>query len=187
MVRIFIVLFLILQVSPVAAHSLRLFARVEAGQVSGYAFFIGGGHPSNVDWIAKMNNEIIAQGKTDESGKYHFSAPSPVIGDIIITVNTGEGHIATTRLVPERFELSLSTAEKKPATVIDSDGKLPDATPDSKITERLVEQAVERQVGPLLERIVAMDSRMRLTDVMSGIFLIIGLAGIGLWIRNRRR
>jgi nickel transport protein len=51
----------------------------------------------------------------------------------------------------------------------------------------LVEAAVQRQVAPLLERIEMMDDRLRFTDVMSGIFLIIGLAGIGLWARGRRR
>jgi nickel transport protein len=32
-----------------------------------------------------------------------------------------------------------------------------------------------------------MDDRLRFTDVMSGIFLIVGLAGIALWARGRRR
>ena len=52
-------------------------------------------------------------------------------------------------------------------------------------TAALIEAAVQHQVAPLLERIEAMDDRLRLTDVMSGIFLIVGLAGIGLWARSR--
>lgn len=185
MARVFIVIFCMLQVGSATAHSLRLFAKVDAGQINGYAFFIGGGRPSDVNWVAKMNNQTVARGKTDTNGGYHFAVPAPVTGDVVITVDTGEGHIATTRLVPARFDLSLSTATdgQSPAAVIASNG----ATPDTRVTERIVEEAVERQVGPLLERIEAMDTRMRLTDVISGIFLIIGLAGIGLWIRSRGR
>ncbi|PHI29036.1 hypothetical protein [Budvicia aquatica] len=183
MVRVFIALFFMLQIGPATAHSLRLFARVDAGQIGGYAFFIGGGRPSGVNWVAKMNNQTVATGKTDTNGGYHFAVPTPITGDVVITVDTGEGHIATTRLAPERFELSLPTAGQPSAVVIDGTSTQPDA----QTTERLVEAAVERQVGPLLERIEAMDTRMRLTDVISGIFLIIGLAGIGLWIRSRGR
>lgn len=187
MVRVFIALFFMLQIGPATAHSLRLFARVDAGQISGYAFFIGGGRPSDVNWAAKMNGETVAAGKTDTDGKYHFAVPSPVTGDVVITVDTGEGHIATTRLTPERFERPLSTAGQQFAAATASNGTQPDAAPYANVTERLVEEAVERQVGPLLERIEAMDTRMRLTDVVSGIFLIIGLAGIGLWVRSRGR
>ena len=57
---------------------------------------------------------------------------------------------------------------------------------DEKVAA-LVEAAVQRQVEPLLERIEQMDDRLRFTDILSGIFLIIGLVGIGLWARARRR
>ena len=58
--------------------------------------------------------------------------------------------------------------------------------PEATQLAALVESAVQRQVEPLLERIEQMDNRLRFTDIMSGIFLIIGLAGIGLWARGRK-
>ena len=61
-----------------------------------------------------------------------------------------------------------------------------EAAPASEETALLVEAAVQRQVEPLLERIEAMDSRLRYTDMMSGLFLIAGLAGMVLWALGRK-
>ena len=249
MTRLVISLLFILLANTAQAHSLRLFAKVDDSQVTGYAFFIGGGRPADVKWVAKMNDKEIASGKTNAKGGYNFKVPESVVGDIVITVDTEEGHIATTRLALDRFgPISSQTParvqkEKKPpitvtklpperfnkagptisgqAPVSLQGGGSPSTTttkpvpehpgrtgptnsqtptrapgeempsspvvPSSEATSRMVEDAVQRQVGPLLERIEVMDARMRFTDVMSGVFLIIGLAGIGLWARSRKR
>ncbi|WP_246161855.1 hypothetical protein [Segnochrobactrum spirostomi] len=50
-----------------------------------------------------------------------------------------------------------------------------------------MDAAVQRQIEPLMEQIEAMDSRLRFTDVISGLFLILGLAGMGLWANGRRK
>ncbi|MFA5663383.1 hypothetical protein [Castellaniella sp.] len=200
--RVMALLLIALLAGPVNAHSLRLFARVDGAQVSGYAFFIGGGRPSNVGWVAKMDGVAVAEGHTDDEGHYQFTVPSRVTGDVVITVDTQEGHVATTRLPPTRFA-DLSGADAPQGGASGGTARGPDASqgaaplpgdaragmraPLDAADRQLVEEAVERQVGPLLERIEAMDARMRLTDTMSGIFLIIGLAGIGLWARSRKR
>ena len=43
------------------------------------------------------------------------------------------------------------------------------------------------ELKPLMEQIDRMESRLRFTDMVSGVFLILGLAGMGLWARGRRR
>jgi nickel transport protein len=50
-----------------------------------------------------------------------------------------------------------------------------------------MELAVERAVAPLMAQIEEMDARMRLTDILSGLFLIAGLAGMALWATGRRK
>lgn len=185
MIRILTVFLSLLVASPVFAHSLRVFAKVNGGEVIGYAFFIGGGRPSGVAWTAKMDSKTVASGVTDREGGYKFAAPNPLTGELIITVDTQEGHIATAKLSPERFgKVEAATTPDATASVNSAPSQAPTAT--SGPTVQVVEEAVERQVGPLLERLEAMDARMRFTDIMSGIFLIIGLAGIGLWARSRK-
>jgi len=193
MARIAAILLAVLLASPVAAHSLRVFAKVEGDTISGYAFFIGGGRPSGARWVAKMGDEEVASGETDPEGGYSFSVPRPVVAPVAILVDTGDGHVASARLGAERFGAVAASAKETPAgeapekaSVAEDAADPPPARP-AETEARLVEEAVERQVAPLLERIEAMDARLRFTDVMSGIFLIIGLAGIALWARGRRK
>lgn len=167
--------------TPATAHSLRLFARVEGNAVGGYAFFIGGGRPAGVKWVASMGEVMIASGETDAQGRYRFTVPDPVLDMIAVTVDTGEGHVATAKLPLARFGLVAGAVEVASASVPPGDPAVDAAA------ARMVEAAVERQVGPLMERIEAMDARMRFTDILSGIFLIIGLAGMALWARGRGR
>ena len=191
--RFLLALLLILAVaSPAMAHKLKIFAAVEGNVVAGYAFFIGGGRAQDTPWQAKDEaGTLLGEGRTGPEGEFRLTVPEPIASDITISVNTQEGHIAATTLAAARFGAAPSapaaapapTASSAPEATFDAPAG-PAATPD---TAALVEAAVQRQVEPLLERIEEMDSRLRMTDILSGIFLIIGLAGIGLWARGRRK
>jgi len=180
---------------PAAAHKLKVFAAVEGDAVTGYAFFIGGGRARGTPWVAKdAAGAVIATGETDADGVYRFVPPQPVASGITITVDTREGHIASAFLAASRFGGAATVDPAAPAaqaSVRDTGASATEAesaTPplaDERIAA-LVEVAVQRQVEPLLERIEEMDSRLRFTDILSGLFLIAGLAGIGLWARGRR-
>jgi nickel transport protein len=174
---------------PAAAHKLKVFATVSGDAITGYAFFIGGGRAREVPWDAKDADGRIASGETDAEGGFSLEPPQPVTSDITVTVDTREGHIASAVIAASRFGPSagpLSSPPPEDADVAEAAGEdLAIVTPEASAD--MVEAAVQRQVAPLLERIEMMDDRLRFTDVMSGIFLIVGLAGIGLWARGRRR
>ena len=182
---------------PAFAHKLKVFAAVEGDAVAGYAFFIGGGRAMGTSWTAKDDTgKVIATGTTDEEGRFRIVPPEPVTSDITVTVDTHEGHIASTTVAADRFGTAAQGAETPPTTAparSSTSPAVPQAAPaatagtvsDAKV-QALVEAAVQRQVEPLLERIEQMDDRLRFTDILSGIFLIIGLVGIGLWARARR-
>jgi nickel transport protein len=179
--------------APAEAHKLKVFAAVEGDAVSGYAFFIGGGRAKGTSWTAKdATGTVIAEGKTDDEGRYRFTPPPPVTSDVTITVNTQEGHIAFAVIAPSRFggSAAAGTTVTAPTAVSAAPAASPSQGSSQPVSDEriaaLVETAVQRQVEPLLERIEQMDDRLRFTDVLSGIFLIIGLAGIGLWIKARK-
>jgi hypothetical protein len=189
--RLLIVCALVAMASPAAAHRLKLFATVDGHHVSGYAFFVGGARAQGTDWMARTaDGEILAQGKTDAEGLYDFDLSSPVTDTITIVVDTHEGHIATASLSPERFGETGNS--EKPSQVAETR-----ATPPREISQttglqqqdltELVEHAVHRQVAPLQEQIEAMDSRLRYSDIVSALCLILGLAGIGLYVRSLRK
>lgn len=161
---------------PAEAHKLKVFATVEGDAVRGYAFFVGGGRAQGTDWLAQMaGGTEIARGTTGADGTYRFALPDPVTGAVTVTVDTHEGHIASATLPAERFGLAPAAAAPEAVTA-----------PAEADLAALVEAAVQRQIEPLQEQIEAMDSRLRVTDVVSGLFLIIGLAGTALYFRGRK-
>lgn len=182
MIRLLLPLLLALAfVGPAQAHKLKVFATVEGAEVTGYAFFIGGGRAAGAVWTAKdPAGTMLASGTTDGEGRFAFRVPQPPV-DATVTVDTREGHIAAATLPASRFG-GAAALLPPPA-----DGAEPamEAPGDARLAT-LVEAAVQRQVTPLMERIEQMDDRLRLADVMSGIFLILGLAGMALWAKGRR-
>lgn len=85
------------------AHSLKVFARTDGEQISGYAFFVGGGRPVGAEWVATAAGKAVAEGQTGAEGEYAFAVPNTVSDDIAITVDVKDGHIASTRVASGRF------------------------------------------------------------------------------------
>jgi nickel transport protein len=180
--------------SPATAHKLKLFAAIEGNTIAGYAFFIGGGRAQDTPWRAKdESGKLLGEGRTGPEGEFRLTVPEPIASDITITVDTKEGHMASKTLEAARF--GVAEPATAPAPAPEASVTAPAAAfgdPASSVAAApdvaaLVEAAVQRQVTPLLERIEEMDSRLRYADIMSGIFLIVGLAGIGLWARGRHK
>ena len=159
--------------SPAFAHKLKVFATASGGTVSGYAYFVGGGRAQGTEWTATdASGKTIAEGLTGADGAYSLAAPEPIDADITITVNTREGHIASTMVRAQHFG----------STAVDTQLAAPVA---GEPAADAIETAVQRQLQPVLQRLEEMDARLRFVDIMSGLFLIIGLAGIGLWARGQ--
>lgn len=171
---------------PAVAHSLRVFVTAEGPMVRGYGFFVGGGRPNGAAWRAEAGAVTLATGTTDGDGAFGFVLPGPVDGDIVVTVDPGDGHAARATLAADRP----GGAASRPALLPGGGASglaAPAPTPTVADVETAVEAAVARQVEPLLIRIEEMDARLRLTDLVSGGLAIFGLAGIALWLRGRGR
>jgi nickel transport protein len=176
---------------PVAAdaHRLKLFATVEDGTVSGYAFFIGGGRPEGAALVIRDGEgRELYRGTTDAAGT--FSWRPPQASDLTLLVDAGDGHVAEAAITEGRFSVVEGSATA--AAAADSagaeSGVLPaDAKDLADMIGRSVDRAVSRQVRPLLEAYAAAEGRVRFNDVAGGIGMIIGLAGVALWALGRRR
>ncbi len=181
MIRMLLALLLVLGLAvPAQAHKLKLFASVEGAGVKGYAFFVGGGRAQDSPFVATdAAGTEIARGRTDADGRFAFQVPGVAATGVTVTVDTQEGHMASVTLAADRFGSAATTTSAASA------GPVSRPAQDREVGA-LVEAAVQRQIEPLLERIEQMDSRLRLTDALSGVFLIFGLAGMALWARGRR-
>ncbi|MEF2074809.1 cobalamin biosynthesis protein CbiM [Consotaella aegiceratis] len=186
---------------PAFAHRLKLFATVEDMTVSGYAFFIGGGRPYDAKLtITAPDGETVFEGRTDDSGAYSWVAPK--VADYVLAVDTGDGHVADATIAADRF---FDGSEPDATRTVQQSDPPPDrtarpaATPAepqaasgideaeiARLTESAVDRAVARQIRPLLEAYDQADGRLRFNDIMGGIGMIVGLAGLGAWALSRR-
>jgi len=173
---------------PASAHKLKVFVTVEGGTIRGYAFFVGGGRAAGVPWTARdASGGTIAAGDTDAAGGFAFAALPPPASDVTVTVDTREGHVASGTLAAARLGGTAAAAPVAAGAGRPPDAAGVDAGASDEHLAALVEAAVQRQVGPLFERFEEMEARLRYADVLSGVFLILGLAGAALWATGRRK
>lgn len=180
-----------------SAHRLKLFLTVEDGALGGYAFFVGGGRPEGSTVIIKdSGGHEIYRGKTDDQGGFRWKPP--IAADYSVTVDAGDGHWVEGSVAAERLGAVPSAPAPAPTAPLSeqaASAPKPDAgacaQPDSvalaKLVEAQVDRAVARQLRPLIESYNLAEGRVRLNDVMGGIGMIVGLAGMGLWGLARRR
>lgn len=174
--------------APAQAHRLRVFATVEDGAVSGFAFFVGSGRAQGADIAIKSSeSEAVEHVHTDDEGRFVWRPPAPATFHIV--ASTGDGHVSETTIDKARFGGSPPAREAMPSPA----GVEPAVAPATgseefaRLVEQKVDAAVARQIRPLLESYAAAESRLRFNDIMGGVGMIFGFAGIALWISSRRR
>ena len=183
---------LLASAAPALAHRLIVFAAREGEAVTGYAFFVGGGRASEAQaFLRDAEGRTLAQARTDAQGAFRFAPPSGL--DVTIVVNAGDGHVAEAPVAGERFapETPARAAAQQSAQENAQEGAQESARAlapaDLAVIERRVEEAVARQMRPLLEAQAQAAARIRFNDVMGGVGMIIGLFGAALWAMARRK
>ncbi|MFQ0812383.1 cobalamin biosynthesis protein CbiM [Brucella anthropi] len=173
------------------AHRLKLFATVEGGTVHGYGFFIGGGRLSEAQLTIRNAQGVeLFKGPANADGSFSFTPAVP--SDLVLTIDAGDGHVAETHIAADRFPrdgvpgvIGSARAETPPAAAREAAAP-PSPEELSVMIDRSVDRAVSRQIAPLLEAYAEADGRARFSDIVSGIAVIIGLAGLLLWAKSRR-
>ncbi len=176
---------------PAEAHRLKVFATVEDGRVSGYGFFVGGGRPAGARVVARDGTgRVLFEGTTDGDGAFAFR-PEGVAGDLTITLTVGDGHGASTTIAAARLGAAPAPAPAPAPQPAGEDPGEAAAPADPEALRALIEEsvaaAVSREMRPLLEAYAEAEARVRFNDVVGGVGMIVGLAGVALWARSRLR
>ena len=196
--------FCVLMAGTALAHKVRIFAYEESGAIVGETAFSGGRAARNAEILVKdaATGTTLTSTRTDEKGTFRFQIPEQARRDHLnlqLIVNAGEGH---------RGEWALAADEYLPASDLASDpegvthagektveNNMP-KTPvsaveqpiimDETLLRRVVEEAVEKKLGPVKHMLAAaMDQGPRLQDILGGIGYLIGLAGIIAYFKSR--
>ncbi|MBV5263709.1 cobalamin biosynthesis protein CbiM [Pinisolibacter aquiterrae] len=182
--------------APVAAHSLKLFVTVDGMVVSGHGFFVGGGRPQGVVVkIRDADGRDLHDGRTDANGAFAWTAPAPAAYTVLL--DTGDGHFTRAEVTADRFVGATSASTPAPVAAAPASGpevakpgavaRGPDAIVSAAEIEAAVDRALARRLQPLVEAQERSEARLRFADIMGGIGMIVGLAGLGAWGMARRR
>jgi nickel transport protein len=193
-----ILLLLIINVSfsalDVHAHRVNIFAWVDGDTVHTQSKF-GGGKMVNNGEISVFDPErnLLLKGNTDENGEFSFTIPKKT--SLRIELNAGMGHqnewIVTAEEIGALQEDNLVVSDQ-PEDSNSVLGKKSDPLIATGLTREDIEQAVERAVEKKLTPIMQTLSDLRdpgpkITDIFGGIGYIIGLIGIGMYFKNRKK
>jgi nickel transport protein len=155
-----------------AAHGLRVSVQAEADGLRGQAFYADGS-PARDEAVALYAGEARqpqAQARTDADGR--FRLPLTQAGRYRVVVDGDEGH---------RGEAAIVWAPLAAAS-----GTTSGAATTATVDAAQLAAAVRAEVAPLREDIARLQARIRLSDLVGGIGLIVGAVGLLAWWRARR-
>ena len=179
---------LLVAAGPASAHRLKVFASAIGSSIEGEAYFVGSGPAAGVDvTLRDTADKVLQSGKTGPDGKFALKATGT--GDITVTVDAEDGHVARFTVAASELD-SNSPAAAPPATAAPAgdakprDASMPAAAPAVSMAD--LEIAVARKVAPLAAEIDALQSALRMQDIIGGIGYIVGIFGLVAFLKARR-
>ncbi|WKW51920.1 carboxypeptidase regulatory-like domain-containing protein [Rhodomicrobium lacus] len=176
------------------AHKLKVFATATGGVIEGYAYFGTGGRArlSSVT-VASPDGTLLGKTTTDDEGNFRYEATRRV--DHVITVDGGDGHVASYTVAADELPQALASggdaAAPKPSP--ERTGAPVAAAPaisrggEGADLRAFIDQSIARQIRPLREQIDAYQEKISLHDVLGGLGYILGLGGLAFGFSQRRR
>jgi len=203
------------QARPALAHRVNVFAWVEGGAIRCESSFSSGNpaRDTKVTITSAANGAVLGTGTTDAKGRCALPITPEMRAskaNLVIEVQAGEGHRNVWTMPAEEYLAAppvsaqpdapggpavepaptAQDAPNAPAPAVSPSraGAGAATTLDEGALRRIVAESVAEQVAPLRHSLAAMQSGgPRMADVAGGIGYIVGLAGIALWARSRRR
>ena len=174
------------------AHKVTIFAWVEGDRVFTESKFSGGKRVQGgtVTVLDSAGNQLL-EGKTDENGEFFFKTPK--IDDLTIVLKAGMGHQNSWKL--SAAELGAPAGDSS-ETISDSAVQETQADPVSQTNsgglsaddvEAIVARQLEEKLRPLTHLVAAPQEKgPSAADIFGGIGYILGLVGLGAYVRYRR-
>lgn len=168
------------------AHRINVFAWEDNGNIIVESNF-GANRPArnaHVTVRPAASSETILTGETDNAGRFVFPVPENAAAGLVIVVNAGQGHQNSWEVMP----LKQTAAAISPIIPhLGSQGEKASGKTQPGPTAAEIRQIVREELaasrGP--QNSPATDPGLR--EIIGGIGWIIGLCGIFLWWRSRRK
>ena len=175
-------------VSQAWAHKVNVFAWAEGDTIFVEGYYPGGKKSQNslVEIFNPAGTKLL-EGRTNNKGQFSFKVPEKTDLKIVLTASMGHKNYFT-------FSASDSEVDgSSPALVPErkhahSVGKSVPVSTDIHQLETIINEALERKLGPVIKLIS--DSRRQgpsITEIIGGIGYIFGLVGVAVYFSNRRK
>ncbi|MBU0991045.1 MAG: hypothetical protein KJ737_01010 [Proteobacteria bacterium] len=184
------------------AHKVNVFAWVDGNTVYSESKFNGGRVAKDaLVEVFDMNGEKLLEGRTDDKGNFSFAIPEKTAMRIVL--KAGMGHqgewtipveeIGGDVIADETGESGMGTPEKiieTPVSEADTP-KMPNAFNylSKEDVAGIVERELDKKMKPVVEklnRLLDPHKKPSVSDIIGGIGYIIGLVGLGAYIKSRK-
>jgi nickel transport protein len=177
------------------AHKVTVFAWAEGDRVFTQSKF-SGGKMVKAGKIEVFDNSgtLLLSGRTDEEGAFVFKAPA--ITDLKIVLTAGMGHqnswLLSAAELGEGEPTEVTTRASKSEAAGSETGK--ETTPaaagpglTAQEIEAIVSSQLEQKIKPLMHMVAASQEKgPTLHEIIGGIGYILGLVGVGTYVRFRK-
>ena len=179
----------------VHAHKVTVFAWAEGDRIFTESKFSGGKmvKAGKVE-VFDSGGNLLLEGLTDDKGAFDFKAPA--ITDLKIVLTAGMGHqnswLISAAELGEGEIATVATHEtpSEPAVVDIQREKIPPvAVPGvtAREIEAIVARQLEEKIRPLMRMVAASQEKgPTMSEIVGGIGYIIGLVGLGAYVRYRK-
>ncbi len=196
-----LILIVLCPARPGLAHKVIIFAWVEGDTVHSESKFSGGrpARQAAIEVYDDQDNRLLT-GRTGDDGKFSFKIPKASALRIVLLAGTG--HRNEWRLEEAEVRRGLEAGrEAAPSPAAEAPLPAPEPaksttctpkTPPAALSAEAVEQILEKTLDRKLQPIVSMLAQTRQTgpslqDILGAIGYIIGLVGLGAYLKSRRR
>lgn len=176
---------LILKSSPAIAHKINIFAWAEGQTVFTESYFTGGKliEGGLVEVFDPAGHKLL-EGRTDQKGEFSFRLPQKT--DLLLVLTASMGHRSDFTLKVEKA-IEVNQAGETGDTGIE---KSPDTvTVDMRQLRAIIEETIDLRLKPIYRSLA--DAKRRegpsLTNIIGGIGFIIGIMGLILFVRSRKK
>ncbi len=183
--------------SNALAHKVNVFAYAEDGMVHTESYFSDGRKVVNsvVEVFDAKYNKLLLTGKTDKNGEFSFNIPQATGLRIVLTASMGHKNEYFLSEDEVRDAIGIAKVpEKPPPRRVETEKmeELPETVTKvyGERLEALMEQVVEKKTAPIMKKLLKIEEQMQkpsLKDIIGGLGYIVGLMGIGIYFRYKRK
>jgi nickel transport protein len=192
---VLMIIFSLVGIGVADAHKVTIFAWAEGDTVYTESKFSGGKRVKDgkVE-VFDGQGSLLLDGRTNDNGEFSFKVPT--VTDLNIVLTAGMGHQNSWKLAAD--ELGEGVVDPTATEPVPSgpavSPSLQEATPmaagpglSAKDIEIIVARQLEQKIQPLTRMLAAMQDRgPTLSDIIGGIGYIMGLVGLGAYLRYRK-